>query len=98
MLCSGVTFNMILSTTGELNLVAMQRKMADNELREQLGGPYVWIYRNPAVLPNVLKVRIFGARKLLNLPNLKPRVEVTMRTVKLSTSVGKVISLRWLTP
>ena len=53
-------------------------------MKEALGGIYIFPYRT-ITLPNVLKIRILAARKLADLPNLKPRVEVTLRTTKLST-------------
>ena len=49
---------------------------------------YVFPYKN-LTLPNVLKLRILTARKLQSLPNLKPRVEVMIRDVKLTTVQGR---------
>ena len=85
---TGVAFNMMLGKNGELNLVAMQKVFADNEIKEAIGGVYVFPYKK-ITLPNVIRMRIVAARNLIDLPNLKPRVEVTMRDVKLSTACGK---------
>ena len=41
------------------------------DIAGKLSHPYKAI-----VLPNVLRLRILSARKLLNLPGLQPRVEV----------------------
>ena len=42
-----------------------------------------------APMPNVVRLKILAARHLIDLPNLKPRIEVSLRKTKVSTAVGK---------
>jgi len=79
---------MMYGQTGELNMPAMGKQMSENELREELGGPIVYPYKS-ITLPNVLRLKILSARKLIDIPNLKPRVEVTLRKSVLSTPSGR---------
>lgn len=102
---SGIVFNIMFGTQTavcekngkrlsahkyEINLTAMNKQMATNELSEAIGGPYIWRFRN-LTLPNVLRLRIFRARRLpqpSSSTSMRPRIEVTLQTSKLSTPHG----------
>ena len=66
-------------------------QITENECRAKLGGLAVHPLRS-LTLPNVFKLKILAARRLLSLPNLKPRVEVRVRKMGLSTATGKPIT------
>lgn len=78
---SDINFNMMMGRSGIFNLYAISTTINEGEIRRSLG--------QTAPMPNVVRVRILSARKLLNLPNLQPRIEVSIRKVKLSTGKGK---------
>ena len=81
LVCTDINFNMMLGSTGIFNLYAIATTINEGEIRAKLpkGAP----------LPNVVRVKVLAARKLLALPNLKPRIEVSVRKVKVSAGVGE---------
>ena len=85
---SGVEFNMIIGRTGLLNTPSLGRQLNENELRAAIGGKGIHMYRN-VTLPNVFRIQILAARQLMRLPNLKPRIEVNIRNMSLSTGRGR---------
>ena len=78
---SGVEFNMIIGRTGLLNTPSLGRQLNENELRAAIGGKGIHMWRH-VTLPNVFRIQILAARQLIGLPNLKPRIEVTDRTLR----------------
>lgn len=78
---SDVNFNMMMGATGVFNLYAIATTINEGEIRGSLP--------KDAPMPNVVRVKVLAARKLLNLPNLKPRITVSVRKTKLSTAHGK---------
>ena len=77
----GLLFNAMMGRTGVFNLPALGRHLTQNEIRAELGGKVVHPYRS-LTLPNVLKIKILAARKLQDFPNLQPRCEVQVRTIR----------------
>ena len=81
---SDVAFNMMLGDSGIFNLHAIATTINEGEIRRSLGETEA-----TKPMPNVVRVKILAARKLLDLPNLKPRIEVCVRKAKVSTAVGR---------
>ena len=65
---------MMLGSSGILNLAACGQTINEGEIRAAMP--------TGARMPNVVRVKVLAARKLLNLPNLKPRIEVSVRKVR----------------
>lgn len=80
LIISDILFNMMLGDTGIFNLYAIATTVNEGEIRSAM----------PKNVPmsNVVRVKILAARKLQALPNLMPRVVVSIRKNKVSTGVG----------